>query len=339
MIKATMRGRFLPAWLAAAACLLAPCARAAVTTSIDVTGLQVSVAAIAPGSTPRVSFAGSGSTSQSVVSAGIPPASWIVTRASGRAFGQAATATSAGLFAGGSAMLSGDVFAAGAFVHTSAFASSPGPDATAQGTIGLGDGVSAAAFTLAPDTRMTITATVCAMASASGASPFEFADSGLSLSLSDAQGLGSQFVRFSFDAFVSGGFGPVDDMETTQFSLVYENDTNAAITGLFSGYVASVAYSASPVGVVPEPGSAGLLTVGLAGLAAAAAWRRRKPIAQRTKAGKSRPSCVATAPGGAGAQPSDVSVMASPSCERSTSSTKAIGALSPLRKPIFRMRV
>ena len=268
MIRAKTRGLFLPAWLAAAACLLAPGARAAVSTAIDVTGLQVSVAAIVPGGTPAVSFASAGgSTAQSMASAGMPPATWLVTSASGRAFGEASSVAWAGALAGSSAMLSGDVFGAGGLVQTSAFASSTGPASTGQGTIGLADGVSAAVFTLAPDTRMTITATVCATASATGANPFEYADSGLSLALSDSEGVGSQFVRFTFDAFAVGLFGPFDDVETTTVSLVYENDTDAAITGLFSGYVGSIAYSGNPVSAVPEPAGATLFGVGLVALA------------------------------------------------------------------------
>lgn len=273
MIRASTRRLFLPAWLAAAACLFAAGAHAAVSTAIDVTGLQVSVSAIAPGSTPAVSFVGAGgSTAQSMTSAGMPPATWLVTTASGRAFGDASSATWAGALAGSSAMLSGDVFGAGGVVHTSAFASSHGPGATGQGTIGLGNGVSAATFTLAPGTRMTITATVCAIASVTGASPHEYADSGLSLALSDSEGVGPQFVRFTFDAFAAGLFGPFDDVETTTLSLVYENNTNAAITGLFSGYVGSIAYSGNPVSAVPEPGGGAMLG---AGLAALACWRRR----------------------------------------------------------------
>jgi MYXO-CTERM domain-containing protein len=274
MIRATTRGLFLPAWLAAAACLLAPGAHASVSTAIDVTGLQVSVVAIAPGSTPAVSFPNAGgSTAQSMASAGVPPATWLVTAASGSAFGQTSTATWAGALAGSSATLSGDVFGAGGAVHTSAFASSRGPDAIGQGTIGLGDGVSAALFTLAPGTRMTITATVCATASVTGSSPFEYADSGLSLALSDSDGVGSQFVRFTFDAFALGLFGPFEDVETTTVSLVYENDTDAAITGLFSGYVGSIAYSGNPVSAVPEAGGAAMFLVGLAALAG---WRRQR---------------------------------------------------------------
>lgn len=272
MIRATTRGPFLPAWLAAAAWLFTAGAQAAASTAIDVTGLQVSVVAIAPGQTPGVSFAGpGGSLAQSLASVGMPPDTWLATATGGAAFGQASSATGAGALAGSSAFLSGDVFGAGASVHTSAYASSGGPDATGQGTFGLGDGVAAAAFTLAPGTRMTITATVCATASTTGTSPFEYADSGLSLVLGDSQGGGSQFVRFTFDAFALGLFGPSVDVETTTLNLVYENDTNAAITGLFSGYVGSVAYSGNPVSPVPEPGGAAMLGVGLAALA----WCRR----------------------------------------------------------------
>jgi hypothetical protein len=276
MIRATTRGRFLPACLAAAAWLLAPDAGAAASTAIDVTNLRVSVAAIDPGSTPGVSFTGpGGSTSQCTVSSGTPPATWLVTANGRGAFGEATAAASGDPFAGSAAMLSGDVFGAGGFVHTSAFTGGPEPGVTSQGTVGLADGVSAIAFTLAPGTRLTITADVWATASVTGASPMEFADSGFSFALSDADGVGPQFARVTFDAIALGLFGPVDDVESTTLSLVYENTSDVAITGLFSGYVSSVATSGDAVGVVPEPGSAAMLSLGLLLVAGTTTARRR----------------------------------------------------------------
>jgi MYXO-CTERM domain-containing protein len=279
MMRSMTRGRFLPACLVAGAWLFAPVARAEVSTSVDVTNLRVSVSALSPGSTPSVTFSGAaGSTSECNVSSGIPPETFVVTADGMGAFGQASSATPHDPFVRSSAMLSGDVFGGGAVVHTSAFAHSRGPEATSQGTFGLANGVSAAVFTLAPGTRMTITADVWATASSTGASPFEYADSGLSLSLSDGDGVGPQFVRFTFDAVALGLFGAYEDVETTSVSLVYENDTDASMTGLFSGYVGSIAYAADPVSVVPEPRSGAMLSLGLGllGLAAVGSRRRRQ---------------------------------------------------------------
>lgn len=256
------------ACLAALACLAAPDTRAEVRTGIDVTGLQVSIAPVAPSDHPGVSFAGaSGSTSTCEASSGRPPADRTVTATGASAFGAVGSELSNDAFVGGSAWLSGDVFGFGADVHASAHASSPGPDATVRGTVGLANGVSAGLFTLAPGTRMTITASVRAFASVTGSSPYEMADSGLSMTVADADGGGLQFARIDFDALALGLFGPYDDVETTFVSLVYENDTDAAITGLFSGYVASYAYAGDPT-AVPEPGGAAM---GLAGLALALA--------------------------------------------------------------------
>lgn len=233
-------------------------------TGIDVTGLQVRVAPIAPGDQPGVSFAGAGgSTSNCEATSGVPPADHTVTAASASAFGEVGSELSNDPFAGGSAILRGDVFGFGADVHASAYASSPGPDAVGQGTVGLANGVSAAAFTLAPGTRMTITATVQAFASVSGASPFEMADSGLSMTLADAEGGGPQFTRIDFDALALGLFGPYDDVETSVLSLVYENDGDTPITGLFSGFVASYAYAGDPT-ALSEPGAAAMLLSSLA---------------------------------------------------------------------------
>lgn len=252
------------AGLVAAACLAAPAAHASADARIDVTGLQVSVVAVAPGRTPAVSFAGAGgSTSVCVSTSGRPPVDHSAMAGSAAAFGAVASALASDPAAGGSAALFGDVFGAGASVEASAYASSPGPDVTSQGTVGLVNDVSAAAFTLAPGTRMTITASVQAFASVTGASASELADAGLLMTLTDSDGGGPQFARVSFDAVALGLFGAWDDTETTFVSLVYENDTNTDITGLFSGYVASFAFAADP-SAVPEPGSLATMLAGLA---------------------------------------------------------------------------
>lgn len=259
------RGRPLTiACLAALACLVATTAHAAAQTGIDITGLQVSIAPVAPGDRPDVSFADAGaSTSACEASFGLPPIDRNVSAAGASAFGEVGSDLSTDPAVGGTALLSGDVFGPGAAVHASAYARSAGPDAVGQGTIGLVNGVGAGAFTLAPGTRMTITASVLAFASVTGASPFEMADSGLSLTLTDADGGGQQFARIDFDALALGLFGPYDDVENTVVSLVYENDTDAEITGLFSGYVASYAYAGDPT-AVPEPGGAAMLLAGFA---------------------------------------------------------------------------
>ena len=275
MTKATMWGAWPTALAAAAGCLVAPPARADAQAAIDVTGLRVSVAALAPGAVPGVSFAcAGGSTSESDATAGLPPSGVSEIASSGLAFGPASTATPAWPFAGGSARLEGDVFGDGASAQASAFAASAGPGATGQGTVGLVDGVSAALFTLAPWTRLTITAQVVATASTTGASADEFADSGLLLSIGDANGGGPQWQRISLDAFALGLFGPADDTEETFVSLSYVNDTDAAIQGLFGGYVAAIAYSDDPPAPVPEPGEAWMAGAGL--LLVAAALRRRQ---------------------------------------------------------------
>ena len=265
MNRATTRGRPLTiACLAALACLVAATAHAAAQAGIDVTGLQVSIAPVAPGDRPGVSFANAGgSTSTCDASFGLPPTDRNVSATGASAFGEVGSDLSTDSAVGGTAVLSGDVFGPGAAVHASAYASSPGPDAVGQGTIGLVNGVGAGAFTLAPGTRMTITASVQAFASVTGASPFEMADSGLSMTLTDAEGGGQQFARIDFDALALGLFGPYDDIENTVVSLVYENDTDAQITGLFSGYVASYAYAGDPT-AVPEPGGTAMLLAGLA---------------------------------------------------------------------------
>jgi hypothetical protein len=285
MIRSKTGKRQLAAGTVAAACVLLPlAAQARATAAIDVTELRVAVTATSPGHAAAVTFArGGGSSSESDASSGDPPSNQAVTFSSGFAFGQCATATATDPTVGGSASLVGDVFGDGAAVRTSAFADSVGPDAVGQGTVGLADGVAAAAFTLAPWTRMTITASVWAIASVTGASPLEFADSGLSMTLSDEDGVGLQFIRISFDAFAWGQFGAAEDVETRLVSLSYENESDGYMSGLFSGYVSSYAYASDPVSAVPEPGSAATLCAGLMVLAAAACRRAMK------KAGSSRP--------------------------------------------------
>jgi len=267
----------LSAWTAASACAIAPPARADATASIVVTDFRVAVSALAPGAVPAVSFAGAGgSTSESDAGPGEPPSGVSAASASGRAFGAVDSATPAWPFAGGAAALGGDVFGAGASMQAWGFASSDGPGETGEGTVGLVDGVAAAEFTLAPWTRMTITAQVFATASVTGGSPDEFADAGLLLSISDPNGGGPQFERISFDAFALGLFGANDDQEATFVSLCYENDSDIAITGLFGGYVAAIAYSVDPPAPVPEPGAAWMAGAGLALVMAAAQKRRRQ---------------------------------------------------------------
>ncbi|MCK9685729.1 hypothetical protein [Scleromatobacter humisilvae] len=331
-----MRGTTIKARLArclcAAAAWLPLVAGARAVTSIEVTGLHVAVTSMWPGHVAEIVFAGAGgSTSESDAISGDWSNSDSSRSAGGRAFGQVATGTALDPGVRVTASLTGNVFNAGATVRTSAFADGAGGDAFGQGLVGLGDGVSAAKFTLAPGTRMRIWADVQATASVSAGSPFDFADSGLSMAVSDMDGLGLQFDRVSFDALAVGAFGAYDDVEAWTVGLSYENDTDAPLSGLFSGYVASIASASAPVSAVPEPGAAATLCAGSLLLAMLA--RAMK------KAGKSRPFGGRQRREGAEDQPSDVSVTASSSCERSTSSTKAIGALSPLRKPIFRMRV
>lgn len=276
MNRTTTRGRPpVTAWLAVAACLAATSAHAGATAHIDVTALQVSVTAIAPGRTPAVSFTGAGgSTSACEATSGRPATDHSALAQGAAAFGAVASALSSDPAAGGMATLAGDVFGDGAVVHAAAYANGPGVGATSQGTVGLANDVAAATFTLAPGTRMTITADVQAFASVSGASTGEMADAGLLMTLTDADGGGPQFARVSFDAIALGLFGPWDDREATFVSLVYENDTDADITGLFSGYVASYASAGDP-SAVPEPGAPAMMLAGLALAGVAAASRAR----------------------------------------------------------------
>jgi hypothetical protein len=237
-----------------------------------VTDFRVELRALAPGATPAASFASMvGSTAACASSFGDPAADRRSLVFSGQPFGASATTVSINPFAGGAAALAGDVFGMGATVQTSAYASSLASLTTAQGTIGLVNDVSTAAFTLAPWTEMTISAQVRASASSTGANPFESADSGILLAISDSDGAGPQWAYVNFDAFAFGGFGPVEDAETAFLRLRYENDSAVAVSGLFSGYVSSLAISGLPLLAVPEPSGAALL---VAGLLAAACLRR-----------------------------------------------------------------
>ena len=312
-------------------------AGASVTTGIEVSAFRVELKTLAPGAVAAVSFSSDvGSTSESDCSSGPPPIDQRQSFASGLAFGQAMTTTSADPFAGGAAAISGNAFGAGAVIHTSAYASSLVAQSLGEATIGLVDDVSTATFMLAPWTLMTISAQVHASASSTGAGAFEVADSGVLMAIGDSGGTGPQFAYVNFNAFAFGGLGAVDDVESAFLSLSYVNASDVAIGGVFSGYVASYASSGAPVSAVPEPAGAAMLMIGLLALGAtsmslssAHAKGRHAPAFLESRAPESEVE----------AQPSDVSVTASSSCERSTSSTKAIGALSPLRKPIFRMRV
>ncbi len=277
-----MKRQWLLALVAIVAGAVASGARASSSSVIKVSDFRVAVKSIAPGSQPAVSFAGAGgSTSESASSSGTRPDQHM-TVASGSAFGDAAAATQSDPFAGGSAGIDGDVYGPGALASATAYASSLVPVAYGEGTVGLVNDVGAASFTLAPGTLMTISATVTATAWVTGASPDEFAESGLLMSIGDATGLGPQRDYVNFNVFASGLFGPYGDTETAFVTLVYANDTNVAISGLFSGYVAAVAGSGDPVSEAPEPSSAAMMLAALLGLADASRARRRPaPRARR----------------------------------------------------------
>jgi len=271
-----MRRHWLAALAAAAVAGLAPGARASTSSGISVSDLRVAVSAITPGSRPAVSFAGAGgSTSACDSSSGPPRPDQHLAMASGLAFGDAATATAADPFAGGSASLVGDVYGLGAAASAAAYASSLVPMSSADATVGLVNDVGAASFTLAPGTLMTISAEVTATASATGARPDEFAESGLLMAIGDATGLGPQRAYVNFDVYASGLSGPYSDTESAFVTLVYANDTDAAISGLFSGYVSSVAGSGDPVSEAPEPAAAAMMLAALLATAGAAGARRR----------------------------------------------------------------
>jgi hypothetical protein len=259
-----MKGALIQGLAAAMACAVVSGAQGSVVTEIDVSDFQVQLKSLAPGATPAVSFSDAlGSTSESDSSVGIPSNDQRRTAASGRAFGQVSTATTDDPYAGGTAAILGNVFEAGAFIRTSAYASSLVAQTSGAGTIGLVNDVSTASFTLAPWTFMTISASVHAMASCTGANPFELADSGVLMAIGDAEGTGPQFAYISFDALAIGAFGAFDDRESAVVSLSYFNDSDSAISGVFSGYVASFASSGLPVSPVSEPAGSALLAAGL----------------------------------------------------------------------------
>ena len=265
---------FIQSLAAATICAMASGAWASVTTQITVADFRVRLGALAPGVAPAASFAGVvGSTAECESSSGNPLTDEHRFVSSGEPFGGAMTAASSGPFAGSAAELDGNVFGAGAAVQTSAYASSLVSQSIAQGTVGLVNDVSAASFALAPWTVMTISASVRASASSTGANPLELADSGVLMSIGDSEGSGPQWAYVNFNAFASGGMGAYDDTEMAFVSLSYENDTAAPVSGLFSGYVSSFASSGIPVVSVPEPTEAVMLAAGL--LAAGVVYRRR----------------------------------------------------------------
>lgn len=269
-----MRRPFIQSLAALAACAGTSGAWASAVAEIVVSDFRVEVTALAPQASPAVSFASPmGSTSESHSFFGDPAADQHQAVASGQPFGAATTATSLGPFAGSAAAIEGNVFGAGALIRTSAYAGSQVPQTGGDATIGLADGVSTASFTLAPWTLMTISARVDAMASCTGAAPFEMADSGLLMAIGDDEGTGPQWAYVAMDAFALGASGPAADEEASFVSLSYLNNTDAPIFGVFSGYVASYASSGSAVDPVPEPDAAELL---LAGLAVLAMQRRRR---------------------------------------------------------------
>jgi len=269
-----MRLRFIQGLAAAAACTVVSGAWASVTTQITVADFRIELSALAPGVSPAASFASVvGSTSECDSSSGDPLTDTHRFASSGQPFGTAMTAVSADPFAGSAAALAGNVFGTGATVQTSAYASSLAPQSVALGTIGLVNNVSAASFTLAPWTEMTISASVRASASSTGANPLESADSGVLMAIGDSEGTGPQWAYVNFNAFAFGGLGADDDTETGFVSLSYENDSAAPVDGLFSGYVSSFASSGSPLVAVSEPADAAMLVAGL--LALGSFYRRR----------------------------------------------------------------
>jgi len=273
-----MKPYLVLALAAVASALAAPAAMASASSSISVTDFRVQVTALAPGDVPAVSFDGAGGSSAESASssAGRSPDQQ-TTLASGCAFGVVASTALASPFAGGSAAMVGDVFGAGASATTSAFARSDVPASHGEGTLGLVNDVGAASFTLAPWTRMTISANVSAVASSDGANPDEFAESGLLMAIGDDTGLGPQWDYVDFNALALGAFGAFTDTEATFVMLAYDNDSDAPITGLFSGYIASDASSGAPLSAVPEPGAAAMLVIGLAATALFRARQRKRP--------------------------------------------------------------
>ena len=269
-----MGQHFIKGLAAATVCAAASGAWASVTTQITVADFRVQLGTLASGVAPAASFAGVvGSTAECESSSGDPLTNGHRFVSSGQPFGVVMTTASTDPFAGSTAELDGNVFGAGATVQTSAYASSLASQAIAQGTIGLVNNVSTAPFTLAPWTVMTISASVRAFASSTGANPLELADSGVLMSIGDSEGSGPQWAYVNFNAVAFGGMGAYNDTEMAFVSLSYENDTAATVSGLFSGYVSSFASSGIPVVSVPEPPEAAMLAAGL--LAAGFVYRRR----------------------------------------------------------------
>ena len=277
-----MKRHWIAACAAAMTSVLAPAAWASTSSDISVSDFVVTVKSVVPGSQPGVSFAGAGgSTSVCDSSSGSPRPDQHWSAASGKAFGDASTATTPDPFAGGFATMTGDVFGRGAVASASAYASSLVPASFGDGTVGLVNDVGAALFTLAPGTLMTISATVTATASASGASPDEFAESGLLMSIGDETGLGPQRAYVNFNVYASGLFGQYSDTETTFVTLTYLNDTDATISGPFSGYGSLYASSGGSVSRAPAPGTSAMLLAGLLAVAGVARTRRPAPASPR----------------------------------------------------------
>lgn len=271
-----MRLRFIQALAAATVCAAVSEARGSVATQITVTDFRIELSALAPDATPAASFTSVvGSTAESHSSSADPPTNRHQFASSGQPFGAAMATASTDPFAGSAAALAGDVFAAGATVQTSAYASSLVSQSLAEGTIGLVNDVSSASFTLAPWTEMTISASVRASASCTGANPLELADSGLLMAIAGNEGTGLQWTYVNFNAFAFGGLGAMNDAETTFVSLRYDNDSSAPVDGLFSGYVSSFASSGTPTSAVSEPADAATLAAGL--LIVGCLYRRRSP--------------------------------------------------------------
>jgi hypothetical protein len=265
---------FIQRLAAATLCAVASVAWASVTTQITVADFRVQLGTLASGVAPAASFARVvGSTAECESSSGDPLTNGYRFVSSGEPFGVAMTAVSTDPFAGSTAELDGNVFGAGATVQTSAYASSLASQTMAEGTIGLVNNVSTASFTLAPWTVMTISASVRASASSTGANPLELADSGVLMSIGDSEGSGPQWAYVNFNAFAFGGMGAYNATEMAFVNLSYENDTEATVSGLFSGYVSSFASSRMPVVTVPEPTEAAMLAAGL--LAVGFVYRRR----------------------------------------------------------------
>ena len=286
-----MRRPFVQVLAATAAGAAMASASASVATGIVVSDFRVQVVALAPNAVPGVSFSSTiGSTAESDSAFGLPSAAARQSFASGLPFGPAQACTPDNPFADAAATISGDVFGAGALVQTSAHASSQTPQSLGEATIGLVDDVSTASFTLAPWTVMTISADVQAWASSTGATPTEEADSGVLMAIGDSQGTGLQFAWVNDDAFAFGGLGAVDDHESFVVSLSYENASDAAISGLFSGYVASYASSDLAVSAVPEPGSAAMSLAGLFFVIVAACTRWRHVRGSANEKGRHAPA-------------------------------------------------